>query len=58
MLKPPPIVYATRVLVFALAATPLALLVPGAALWLWLAALTAAGLLALADVLDLLRHGL
>ena len=53
-----PIVYSTRVLVLALAATPLALFMPGAALWLWLAALIVAGLLALADVLDLLRRGL
>ena len=57
-MKRMPIVYSTRVLVLALAATPLALFMPGAALWLWLAALIVAGLLALADVLDLLRRGL
>jgi hypothetical protein len=58
MMKRMPIEQATRVLLLAVAATPFALLAPGAALWLWLAALTVAGLLALADVLDLLKHGL
>ena len=56
-MKRMPIEYATRVLFLAVAATPVALLIPGAALWLWLAALAAAVVLAVVDILDLLQHG-
>lgn len=52
------IAYATRILLLALAATPFALLVPGLLVWLWGGALAVAFLLALADFLDLMAHGL